>query len=693
MSKEESLVFRIQPRLLRHLGEQLIRDSSLAVFELVKNAYDADATACQVTLETAEAPKGARIIVEDDGDGMTSEIIRDVWMVIATDHRAKQREKGQRTSKYHRYPLGEKGLGRLAVHKLGDHIKIVTRAEAGPEVVLEFDWSKLESAADLKKAAVALISRDAKVFAGDKHGTRIVVSGLREKWTRGDVRDLQREVTSLCSPFKAPGEFKVNLELKPDNGWLEGLLDAKEVRKCALYHVRGWLEDSTLEFDYTFTPPRGTRDQLVMRKERTLTFPLQHKEDGKWRPLDLSVHKIGRVEFDFYIFDRDPEVVRAVTDDIEGLRTYLNENGGMRIYREGVRVFDFGEPGNDWLNLDGRRVNKPVARVSNNQILGVLLLNAESSSDLIEKSNREGFLENAAYNDFQDAVISVLTQVEAERKKDQKLVRHFYSRGGPHKSVFDSLGELRETLERRGMPPEIETKLTRVEKQLETYRETMLRAAVPGLSFGVLLHGAEKLLRELVSVSHSSDDLPRIRKLVDQLDKTVGRLGNLMRGSGSREEDAKFLIQQAFFNVEFRLQRHEIAAVSGMKLGNPDFQVRCTRRLIIATLNNLLDNSIYWLQFAKPGVERKIFLGTSKDLKGGPAIVVADTGPGFQDEPDVLVQPFFSRRPDGMGLGLYLSDDVMRLHEGRLLFPAFGDVDLPKEFKGAILALQFPKVS
>jgi hypothetical protein len=90
------------------------------------------------------------------------------------------------------------------------------------------------------------------------------------------------------------------------------------------------------------------------------------------------------------------DVLRDVTDDVKGLKDYLDENGGVRIYRDGTRVYDFGEPGNDWLNLDIRRVNTPTARTSNNQVLGALCLDATTSGDLREKTNREGFIENDA---------------------------------------------------------------------------------------------------------------------------------------------------------------------------------------------------------------------------------------------------------------------------------------------------------
>src|ERR1700732_5325612 len=110
-----NLTFKVKPRLLTMLGDQLIRDANLAVFELVKNAYDADATKCSVVLEHPDDPSGARIIVQDDGVGMDETTLRNVWMVIATDFRALQRANNIRTDKFNRYPLGEKGLGRLSI--------------------------------------------------------------------------------------------------------------------------------------------------------------------------------------------------------------------------------------------------------------------------------------------------------------------------------------------------------------------------------------------------------------------------------------------------------------------------------------------------------------------------------------------------------------------------------------------------
>ena len=206
----DKLTFSVKPRLLRLLGDQLIRDANLAVFELVKNAYDADATKCSVMLEHVASPLIARIEIEDNGCGMDEGILRNVWMVIATDFRAEQRAENKRTARG-RFPLGEKGLGRLSAHKLGRFVRLITRVKGGDELLMEFDWDRLETSEDLSKAPVTLKKREPETFPGNKHGTKLEVTKLRETWARGELRRLHRAVNSLCSPFKGPSDFDVTL--------------------------------------------------------------------------------------------------------------------------------------------------------------------------------------------------------------------------------------------------------------------------------------------------------------------------------------------------------------------------------------------------------------------------------------------------------------------------------------------------
>ena len=120
----------------------------------------------------------------------------------------------------------------------------------------------------------------------------------------------------------------------------------------------------------------------------------------------------------------------------------------------------------------------------------------------------------------------------------------------------------------------------------------------------------------------------------------------------------------------------------------------------MGALNNLIDNAVYWLRVRWPdppkGSEpsgRRLYVNFSRDFEAGPAIIVADNGVGLQgDDAESLQRPFFTRKPEGMGLGLYYANLAMELNGGQLAFPQPGEVTIPEEFDGAVVALIFREV-
>src|SRR5271156_982440 len=123
--KTRKVFFKPRARLLLLLGDQLIRDPGVAVFELVKNAFDADSPSAMVTMSRVEDPSRGQIIVEDRGSGMNASTVSTVWLEPGTDYRIKQKDKGEPSPKYRRIPIGEKGVGRFAAHKLGNRVRLI----------------------------------------------------------------------------------------------------------------------------------------------------------------------------------------------------------------------------------------------------------------------------------------------------------------------------------------------------------------------------------------------------------------------------------------------------------------------------------------------------------------------------------------------------------------------------------------
>jgi signal transduction histidine kinase len=695
--KTSSQPFRPRARMLLLLGDQLIKDAGIAVFELVKNAYDADSVTATVKMYDPQDRKSGRITVEDTGTGMDFETVTDVWLEPGTDYRVRQRDESVRTRKFGRLPLGEKGVGRFAAHKLGKKIALVTRAKDSAEVTVEINWQKFESGKYLSDIDVEVRERRPEVFTGAKTGTRIEICDLRESWDRGMIRNLARSINSICSPFDNEGEFKTTLVIPGNEELLKGLLTVEKVLEYALFIGKCDLDGSKLSYRYEFTPSRAMEQKVKPRTvERTGKKALNISGDTEL--IDMERHHVGPVHIDLYVFDRDPKVLElSQVSDKKGLKEFLNQSGGIRVYRDGIRVYDYGEPGNDWLDLDGRRVNVPAQRISNNLVLGAVSLSLEDSLDLrhnaglIEKTNREGFVDNAAFQDFKKAVAFAITQIEVERNEDKTHIRNVYNSKRMHDPVLKDLSELRELIDKKRLTAELGAYLDRIEADFTLIRDRFLTSASAGLSLSVVIHEVEKGVSELVNAVENEKATPRVRALAKHLADLVEGFGSLLRRSGRAKEKASSLVAQALFNTELRLKLHEVVVTNESSVA--DFEVKCSRRLIVATLMNLIDNSIWWLEnkWGRAEKKKRLFVGTTRDLQGGPAIVVADNGPGFLDPSEYLIEPFISRKPDGMGLGLHIADQVMKVQGGRLEFPEPGDLDIPQEYDGAVVALVFEK--
>jgi signal transduction histidine kinase len=684
--------------MLLLLGDQLIRDAGIAVFELVKNAYDADSPDVTVTMSRVDDRKTGSIVVEDSGTGMDHDTVTNVWLEPGTDYRGEQRRRGKRTPKFGRLPLGEKGVGRFASHKLGTHVKLVTRKANSPEVVVEIDWERdFGKKRYLADVEVIVSERRPEYFTGRKAGTRIEITDLRASWNRGMVRELARAMNSICAPFGAKGDFHTELVLVDNKEWLEGILDVRNLLKYALFKASCDVVGDKLSYSYSFVPFPAMRDKV---QPRTM------KRDGKKAlnisspqgPVNLNDHNIGPVHIDLYIFDRQPRSLHLGNiKDKKGLKDYLDVSGGIRVYRDGIRVYDYGEPGNDWLDLGSKRINTPGERISNNLIIGAVSLNLKSGVDpdkgigLIEKTNREGFVDNPDFRAFRDAVQFAITEIETERNVDKTRIRNAYSTAALKEPVIEDITELRQIATRRKLTKEIGPYLDRIERDYVLIRDRFLTSASAGLSLSVVIHEVEKGVQELAKAVLREKSSTRLKALAKHLADLIEGFAALAQRSGAGKTKASALISQALFNTNLRLEDHGITSIVNLNQG--DFQAQCPRRLVISTLMNLIDNSIWWLDNkwgrGETKNKKRLYLGTSKELAGGPAIVVADNGPGFIDPPEYLIEPFISRKPHGMGLGLHIADEVMKSQGGRLVFPQVGDVTLPKEFTGATVALVF----
>jgi len=716
-ASDESFRFRPKARILRLLGDQLIGNSRLAIFELVKNAFDADAELVTVTLSDLGS-QSAKITVKDDGDGMDRNVIETVWFVPGAGHREKQRLEGRRTANFSRLPLGEKGLGRFAVHKLGDEITLVTRCRVeNVERVVSIDWSTLLDDRFLEELSVEVKARKPVEFTGDSHGTLITIGALRQSnWTRGDIRRLYRQVTSICSPFEAPTEFQVNLEVPGRERDLSGLPSVGEILEHAFWEFSFTIDSNGFTWKYRFInrlsgvnianrEVRGTNESLALddrsddAAEETMPVPSNRKGKKDTVVVDANfLEGIGPFTGEFYVFDRDKDVLSRMSEP-ELVTKYLNENGGMRVYRDGIRVYNYGERGDDWLGLDLRRVNQPTRRVSRNVIVGAINLSLQDSSQLQEKTNREGFVENDAYSRLRRIVLAALSALEAERDQDKDRLRKLLKGDQPDEKFSGTLpfDGLRREAKKLGADKALEPYIKRIETEFNALKDTLVHSGMSGIGLAVVFHEIDRGVRELYSLIRGGANSAGVEKKAKDLSLLLDGFSSLLRRSDRKIMKASDLVRNARDILKARFQFHQTYFQCPLLDGTqPDIETTMAQGLMLGALTNLVDNSLYWLRVRWPDLSdgtaplnRKIYIGTSNDLEGGSAIIIADNGPGFKDAADLLTKPFFTRRPDGMGLGLYYVKLAMELAGGSIQFPEPDDAGVPAEYDGAVVALVF----
>ncbi|MBU8882313.1 ATP-binding protein [Kaistella sp. DKR-2] len=693
--------FSISPRILSHLGEDLIKNESIALFELIKNSYDACAKHCIVDFNFQDG-KLRSLTIEDDGFGMSSKIIKTVWLVVGTDNKKKKLEPNE----CGRIPLGEKGIGRLSIHKLGNKITLISKTKGNNEIELSIDWNKLSSAKDINDFPIQLIENVKPKTFLNSVGTKIIVEDLKTDWDRRQLREVHRNITSLNSPF-SDGNDTFSVLAKSNSNVFEGLPDFEDIKNNALYFGHCKMHGGEIvEFKYEFKPwssldrvDSGRKFELKDLLDEDKIIKKWNSDTRKFEDIDLDESKVGTIEFDLIIFDTDAQIFSYVNTEKKSLKDYLRENGGVRVYRDGVRVYNYGERDNDWLGIDLKRVHRVGGNVSNNIVIGSVKIKRDSSTGLVEKTNREGFIENEHYFDFVEAVNYALSLMVRERNIDKTLLTTLYKKHRSIEPVLSDLNEVMTLVEEKVNDKEIKDEilkyLYRVNDQYKEVKEVLIKSANAGLNLGIVIHELDKLIAELTGCIERNDKDKAIRISLS-LEKIIRGYSAMLKKSDIRLNSLREIVSIALDNYEFRFLDHSINIISNWK--NSSLEAYLAKAEAISVVTNLLDNSIFWLSYARKS-DRYISVFITEQIKGYNSIIVSDNGPGFSLPLDVAVEPFQTGKPHniGSGLGLHVAKEMMMAMKGKLLLISDeNEIDFPKPVKDnkvtkAIVALCFPK--
>ena len=699
--------FKMTARVLAHLGEDLIKDESIALLELVKNSYDAGATKCVVDFNFDIFGSLIGISISDNGSGMSLDTIENIWLVIGTDNK-KNRLISHRQG---RLPLGEKGIGRLGVHKLGNDIKLYSKHSDENEVYVSIDWSKLAESKDIDDFKIDYGYSSDSHFFDKQTGTKIIVRNLKGEWNRRKLRSVFRDLTTLNSPFSEKSD-SFEVVVSSNSNVFSGLPNLEAIKNAGLYYGHCTLEGSIItEFSYEFKP-WNVLDKIKSRSltaldeyEKVLIHNVEvETETGKVvkreKRLDLNEYNIGRVQFDVIMYEKDSSVFSLLNVEKKGLNDYLKENSGIRVYRDNMRVFDYGEPGNDWLSIDKRRLSRSGGSISNSLLLGSVMLDRISSYGLREKTNREGFIEDEAYFAFVDAISCVMDLFIQQRNQDRMNLMSIYKTG---KNVTEPvIGDLSEVISivKEKVPDEkdqhqILTYLYRIESQYNEVRDTLIHSASIGINLGGAIHELEKQMAALKSCAEAGN-IFKVKEIIPVLETIIANYSSMMLKSEIQKFNVSQIVGKVIEYNRFRFQDHAIRLFSNYK--KVDFMAKLSKTETISALTNLVDNSIYWV--CRSRIEdRMIYLYVTESFREGfVTVVVCDNGPGFKIAPELAVRAFVSGKPlnAGMGFGLYITHETMKQLNGHMDILSNCDIELPSKIvdKGidkAIVALSFPK--
>ena len=448
--------FTVDTQLFRELGEFLVGRESTALVELIKNAYDADSRIVIVDGSDLHDPENGKIEIRDNGTGMTEEEFENGFLRIAT--RAKT-EGEKRSLFFKRRFTGEKGIGRLALHKLARRVEIHTfkwnsNSPTGPHFPIneqgiraKIDWDLVEAQRTLDQIEnVNAVSVEMLNSGGNQieAGTRIVLTKLRKSWTEKDISNFHDDVATLVPPkvlvneipnsvlsksliFKTP-RFRDSSSSISDNFAIEllGNLAYSESLHASEIESANWILEiecngSTRTTRYQIAPTRNQIEKYPESEHRTFDDPF---------PDDAP-----NISFQARILQKEKAV-------------WAKRHQGIRVYMEGFRILPYGEPTNDWLNLNSEYATRGRGRFeslgdnydsiidhdekaklvsqSNAAYFGAIFICHQDAPQLRMLVNREGFLPGPAMEFIRKCVrvgVDLLVRLKYSATKSVKSVR------------------------------------------------------------------------------------------------------------------------------------------------------------------------------------------------------------------------------------------------------------------------------
>ena len=685
----------MHPRVFESLGKDLVTNDIVAVIELVKNSYDAYARNVRVRFGENKS-YGPHLEIRDDGQGMTEEILEDVWCTVATPFKEQHPLTKRGESK--RRVAGEKGLGRLSALRLGKRLRMLTQTEDSPCWEVRVNWDALLNADDLSESFVNYRPYGGRSpFSKSGSGTILTVYDLNSHWDRNRISDLRDNLARLISPFAQVGEFNIFFSDSEEAPTEEGLkIEPHEFLANPKYKMSGSVDDcGNVDAKYEFAPIKS----LGQGREKKIDVKwgnILGDEEKRDKLISSSSEKAncGPFDFEIRVWDIAPDDTEEIAERFNvqksEIRRAIREHKGISIYRDGVLVLPKSDSTRDWMGLDLRRVSRTGPRLSTNQIVGYVSISAESNPRIRDTSDRERLVSCTELEEFEAILTEIVIKLENERSKDR---RDASAEEQKTQSLFDKLSaedlldKATEISEQGGKASQLIPFVREHEKDLGATRNTLQkrfvyysRLATIGSIAAMLVHEIRNRTTIIGSflefVEERLESLKgkwmrnhsRAVKAVDSLEHLSDTFLPLASRNFKRGRRRHSILEEHIREcVEIRkeiMRRQNIRC----KMPKSRTSVAVDPGELDAIILNLLTNSEYWLSDS-PENQREIEFRLNR-INGGRRVRVSvhDTGPGIDDDDvEKIFWPGVTSKPDGIGMGLTVVSELVAAYGGNVL--------------------------